>query len=136
MPPLFAFGFAAESKLVHRMHEMAHEAEHSKNMAEWTQQHMLNEHKKELQRMTTQRILSQPGFSGQKLDLPADDESDDEVERKIVARFRESVLNSGVRVVPGDSLGLYHKVANFWQENPFKILAGVGGEFKFLEISY
>lgn len=110
------------------MHEMAHEAEHSKNMAEWTQQHMLNEHKKELQRMTTQRILSQPGMSGQKLDLPSDDESDDEVERKIVARFRESVLNSGVRVVPGDSLGLYHKVANFWQENPFKILAGVGGE--------
>ena len=127
MPPLFAFGYAAESKLVHRMHEMASEAQHSKHMAEWTQQHMLDEHKKQLQRMSTQKILSQHGLAGQNLAVNADKE-DEEYEKEIVSKFRQSVLNSGVRVVPGDSLGLHHKIANFWQENPFKILACVGGK--------
>ena len=106
------------------MNEMASNARHSKQMAEWSQDHALNEHKKKLQRMTTQKILSQPGMREER-DLGA---SDEEQENTIVEKFRESVVNSGVRVVPGDSLGVHHKIANFWQENPFKILVAIGGK--------
>ncbi len=53
---------------------------------------------------------------------------DEEQENALVEKFRESVVNSGVRVVPGNSLGVHHEIANFWQENPFKILAGIGGK--------
>ncbi|KAL7445263.1 hypothetical protein ACHAXH_008240 [Discostella pseudostelligera] len=132
MPPLFAFAAAAESKLVHRMHEMASHADHSEKMAQWSQQQQtqqqqqqqryndLDEHRKKLQRMTTQKILSEAGMMG---DIGG---YDDEQENALVEKFRESVVNSGVRVVPGNSLGLHHEIANFWQENPFKILAGIG----------
>ncbi|KAL7510110.1 hypothetical protein ACHAXN_010666 [Cyclotella atomus] len=124
MPPLFAFAYSAESKLVHRMHEMASDAEHSKHMAEWTHQHMIKEHKEQLKRMATQKILQQPGMENV---VTHKTEGDDEAhEKEIVDKFRESVLNSNIRVIPGNELGFYHKVANFWQENPFKILAFAG----------
>lgn len=122
MPPLFAFAFAAENKLVHDIQEKGAQAAHSKQMAEWTAQHHLNEHKKQLQRMATQKILAQPGMR-EAGNLTG---SDDEREESLAEKFRESVVNSGVRVVPGDNLGVHHKVANFFQENPFKMLAAIG----------
>ena len=116
MPPLFAFAAAAESKLVHRMHEMAMEKEHSNEMANWSteqQQQMLADHKKQLKKMSTQKILAQPGMRDKgALTIQEDDE---EKEREIALKFRESVVNSGVRVVPGDSLGVHHRLANYWQ---------------------
>jgi len=123
MPPLFAFAWGAESKLVHSMHSMANQAEHSKQIAEWSHEHILKEHRKELKRMTTQKILAQPGMSE-----TTQNQTEDDVdrEREIHAKFRESVINSGVRVVSGDSLSVHHRFANFFQENPFKILAGIG----------
>jgi len=134
MPPLFAFAFSAEQKLVHSMHEMASKADHSKKMAEWTHEEALNDHKEMLHRMSTQKILSQPGMRTEGNLATLDEKHDEEREKKIQKRFRDSVINSGVRVVSGDSLGLQHKIANFWQENPFKILAGIGGQsiFDFL----
>lgn len=128
MPPLFAFAYSAESKLVHRMHEMASEAEHSKHMAEWTHQHMITEHKEQLRRMATQKILQQPGMENA-VSSSKNDGDDEAHEREILEKFRESVLSSNIRVVPGNELGVFHKVANFWQENPFKILACAGSEF-------
>mmetsp|Transcript_29497 Transcript_29497/g.62605 ORF Transcript_29497/g.62605 Transcript_29497/m.62605 type:complete len:288 (+) Transcript_29497:173-1036(+) len=125
MPPLFAFAAAAENKLIHTIHEKAGRKEHSKQMAEWTQEHELYEHKKKLQKMSTQKILAQPGMEEGNLTTTGG-EHDGEYEGRIAAKFRESVVNSGVRVVPGESLGVQHKIANFWQENPFKILAAVG----------
>ena len=135
MPPLFAFAYSAESKLVHRMHEMASEAEHSKHMAEWTHQHVIKEHKEQLKRMATQKILQQPGMENAMASNKSngDDESH---EREILEKFRESVLSSNIRVVPGNELGLYHKVANFWQENPFKILTVVGSKFAYILRTY
>jgi two-component sensor histidine kinase len=126
MPPLFAFAAAAENKLVHRMHEMAAEKEHSNQMAEWStesQQQMLADHKKQLKKMSTQKILAQPGMRDKGALTIQENE---EKEREIALKFRESVVNSGVRVVPGDSLGVHHRLANFWQENPFKILCAIG----------
>lgn len=124
MPCLFAFAAGAESKLVHRMKEMASEAEHSKSMAEWTKNNQLEEHKQSLKKMPTQRILAQPGMDGIKYNGGGVDSED--VEKKVLKQFRESVLNSGVRVVSGESLGVHYQIANFWQENPFKILTAVG----------
>jgi len=126
MPPLFAFAFSAEQKLVHSMHEMASRADHSKKMAMWTHDEGLNEHKTKLHRMSTQQILSQPGIRTEGSLVVPDEKHDEEKEKEILKKFRDSVINSGVRVVPGDSLGPQHKIANFWQENPFKILAGLG----------
>lgn len=122
MPPLFAFAAAAENKLVHSIHDMASRTEHSKQMAEWSAQRELHEHRKKLQKMTTQKILSQPGMRSDG-NLK---QSNEEHEKEIEAKFRESVLNSGVRVVSGNSLGMHHTIANFWQENPFKILGAIG----------
>lgn len=127
MPALFAFAFAAEQKLVHSMSEMKSHAHHSRQMAEWSQQQALDDHKKVLQRMSTQKILSQPGMRAEGGVASSDGgQVDEEHEKKLAAKFRESVVNAGVRVVPGDSLGVHHKIANFWQENPFKILAAIG----------
>ncbi len=114
MPPLFAFAAAAENKLVHRMHEMAAESSHSREMAEWsTQTHKqeLQKHKQQLKKMSTQKILAQPGMTDKgALSI----QEDEEKEREIALKFRESVVNSGVRVVSGD-LGVHHRLANFWQ---------------------
>ena len=128
MPPFFAFVAGAEHNLVHNMQKMASTAEHTKQMAEWSQQHELDEHRKHLQRMTTQKILGLPGMTA---DGDISKRSDADFENQIRAKFRESVVNSGVRVVPGESLGFHHKIANFWQENPFKILAAIGGRLAF-----
>lgn len=124
MPPLFAFAAGAENKLIHTIHEKAGRKEHSKQMAEWSQEHELHEHKRKLQKMSTKKILAQPGM--EEGNLKTMGAHNEEREEKILAKFRENVVNSGVRVVSGDSLGVQHKIANFWQENPFKILIAVG----------
>jgi len=132
MPPLFAFAFSAEQKLVHSMHEMANNAHHSKQMAEWSHEHALEQHKKSLKKMATQKILAQPGMmttqstSGSGSITFESEELNEEQERELAKKFRESVVDSGVRVVEGDMLGVHHRIANFWQENPFKILAAIG----------
>ena len=105
------------------MHDMAAKTEHSKQMAEYSSQRELHEHRKKLQRMSTQKILAQPGMRNENLTQQSDQQQK-EHEKDIKAQFRDSVLNSGVRVV--DSLGVHHKIANFWQENPFKILTAIG----------
>ena len=119
MPPLFAFAAAAENKLVHRMHEMAAEKSHSREMAEWStadQQQMLKDHKQQLKKMSTQKILAQPGMR----DTGAlSMQENEEKEREIAEKFRESVVNSGVRVIPGSALGVHHRLANFWQVREF-----------------
>lgn len=120
MPPLFAFAAGAENKLVHSMKEKASERDHSKAMAAWSQQTELAKHREQLQRMSTQKILSQPGMEGSAV------VKDDAHEKKIAEKFRESVVDSGVRVVSGESLGVHHQAANFFQENPFKLLAAIG----------
>ena len=105
------------------MHDMAAKTEHSKQMAEYSSQRELHEHRKKLQKMSTQKILAQPGMRNENLTQQSDQQQK-EHEKDIKAQFRDSVLNSGVRVV--DSLGVHHKIANFWQENPFKILTAIG----------
>jgi hypothetical protein len=41
--------------------------------------------------------------------------------------YRQAVLNSGgVRLIENEALGPHHKVANYVQANPFKVIIGVG----------
>lgn len=103
MPPLFMFGLTAEMKLSHSMEEMARQADHSRQVSEWAEK-VHEQNKNAIRRMETDTVL----------------------EKKLHAMYKQSVENSGVRIVPGDSLAFHHKVANFWQENPFKILAAIG----------
>ena len=39
--------------------------------------------------------------------------------------YRQSVENSGVRIVPGNELALHHKVQNYVATNPLKTLIGL-----------
>ncbi|GFH48786.1 hypothetical protein CTEN210_05262 [Chaetoceros tenuissimus] len=103
MPPLFMFALSAEMKLGHSMEEMAQQSDHSKQVSEWAEK-VHTENKQSLQRMETDTTL----------------------EKKLHALYRQSVEESGVRIINGDTLGIHHRIANFWQENPFKILTFFG----------
>eukprot|EP00542_Grammatophora_oceanica_P014954 CAMPEP_0194035446 /NCGR_PEP_ID=MMETSP0009_2-20130614/7872_1 /TAXON_ID=210454 /ORGANISM="Grammatophora oceanica, Strain CCMP 410" /LENGTH=274 /DNA_ID=CAMNT_0038676801 /DNA_START=156 /DNA_END=980 /DNA_ORIENTATION=+ len=100
MPPMFSFAFTGEMKMQHRMHEVAQETEHAKASAAWAEKRLLE---------TSKQTLSQKETEAQLTDL-----------------YKQSVQESGVRIVPGDSLSVGHKMANFCYENPLKVLAGVG----------
>lgn len=101
MPALFVFGLTAEMNLNHRMTKMADQTVHNQKVAEWAERKVHT--------------------------LPAGD-SDRSTEQQLTDLYKQSVANSGVRIVPGDSLSLHHRIANYGQENPFKILAGIGGK--------
>ena len=106
MPALFAFGLASELKLSHKMKEIAGEHDHAKKVSAWAEKNRMQH-------------LEANGTSSHSLE---------DSERHLVALYSKSIEESGVRIVPGDSLSFHHKAANFWQENPFKILAAVAGE--------
>ena len=48
-----------------------------------------------------------------------------ETEEHLTKLYRQSVENSGVNIVPGDQLGLHHKVSNYVADNPVKVLASL-----------
>mmetsp|Transcript_20069 Transcript_20069/g.28253 ORF Transcript_20069/g.28253 Transcript_20069/m.28253 type:complete len:215 (-) Transcript_20069:1246-1890(-) len=104
MPALFMFAFSSEQKLNHKMREMANEYEHSKEVTQWAE----NNRKQNLTQ--TSSISSKS----------------EDTEKQLLALYKKSVADSGVRIVSGDNLGFHHKIANFWQENPFKLLAAMG----------
>lgn len=107
MPALFAFGYAAENRLNQKMLEMAQEADHSKDMAVYTTVH--------------------------REDIRDTHKTDPlKAESQLTQLYRQSVEQSGVCVVP--TLRPWHKAANFFQENPFKILAGLGGTLRSIRV--
>eukprot|EP00566_Odontella_aurita_P020775 CAMPEP_0113533268 /NCGR_PEP_ID=MMETSP0015_2-20120614/4507_1 /TAXON_ID=2838 /ORGANISM="Odontella" /LENGTH=370 /DNA_ID=CAMNT_0000432295 /DNA_START=215 /DNA_END=1327 /DNA_ORIENTATION=- /assembly_acc=CAM_ASM_000160 len=132
MPALFAFALTSESKLNHRMREMAEEAEHARATADWAERQ--RERKK---RMAGPGASSSPTTAAAAFDdaragggvgelARTKTMSKEEVERQLTEMYRRSVEESGVRIVPGDSLGPHHRMSNFLMENPFKVLTGVG----------
>jgi hypothetical protein len=100
MPALFMYGYAAESKLIHRMEEVAEETQHTEASVKWAEKH---------QQLAKENTT-----------LAA------EAEHELTSLYKKSVAESGVRIVPGDRLSFHHQIANYWQENPFKILAIAG----------
>lgn len=109
---------------------MAHEADHSRSTAEWAEEHEQRTIAEEnariaqassgLQRMHTSSATTDRTAS------EVDSLSSEDVERQLTELYNQSVANSGVRIVPGDRLGPHHLLSNYWQENPFKMLAGIG----------
>jgi len=137
MPPLFMFGISSEQKIAHRMREMAEEKSYSSDVTEWAEEQQrkkeeLKQHRNLLnqdvhRRKASTSLLSQT--SQDVINLEKDENqntkkvlTEAERERQLGELYRKSVENSGIRIVPGNSLGLHHRIANFWQENPFKIL--------------
>ena len=100
MPPLFVFALASEHTLSHKMKEMASESDHSKRVNEFA---MKNE---------------ENNPSGHSLQRTV---SSGVTEKHLHALYKKSVEDSGVRIIPGDSLSIHHKIANFIQDNPFKM---------------
>jgi len=112
MPPFFVFALTSEMKVGQKMEQMATEAHHAKEVEEW--------HQKE-RKPQMFRYLGGGGGS---------DHRDSDVrqqEMQMMNVYRKSIENSGVRIVPGDSLSIHHVVSNFIQEHPFKLLAFIGG---------
>ena len=101
MPALFVFTLTSEQKMLHRMGEVAEETEHAIRSVEWADQ----EHRKKAM------------------------EADVELQQKaqeLRHMYRQSILQSGVRVVETPTLQWYHQGANYVQANPFKVILGIG----------
>jgi len=103
MPTLFAFAIASEQKLYHKMREMANETEHSREVSKWATE--------------TNDVGIIKSDTGKVVE--------EDTNRKLHALYRSGVEESGVRVVPSDRLGVHHHLANFWHDNPFKVLAAL-----------
>ena len=103
MPPLFVFALTSELKVAQSVRENIYNNHNQRQSVEWAEQ----QHKENLKVKT--KSFSQI-----------------EKDQQITELYRQSVTNSGVRVVPGDHLGVHHRLMNFGQDNPLKILACVG----------
>ena len=101
MPSLFMFALASELKVAHSVRSNSYTTEHSLRTAEWAEQ------------QHAERAKSRPVN-------PTESSS------HITDLYRQSIMSSGVRIVPGNRLGMHHQIMNYWQENPVKILAAVG----------
>ena len=109
MPGLFMFGYSAESKLNHQMQQMALETEQNRGVARWAEEQISSS--SAAATTGNNKLTGDNGMS---------------TEERLTELYKQSVENSGVRIVP--SLGMHHRVANYWQENPFKVLALLGGK--------
>lgn len=103
MPALFMFALTSEHKLNHRMKEVASESQHSRDTVHWAE--------KQLQF----RDGSKSGKATPQIDT----------ELHLTRLYEQSVAESGVCIVPGDTLGLHHRIANYATENPIKVLSGM-----------
>jgi hypothetical protein len=97
MPALFAFGLTSETRLTSKMHEIAAQTQHTSRTVEWAEQK-----------------AKASGHAGQ-----------DRHEVHLSNLYQQSIDQTGVRVVPGDALGLHHRALNYLQANPIKILASL-----------
>ena len=110
MPALFMFAFTAETRLTHKMHEIAKETEHSHASVKWAEK-QLEKHKEHLEQQQRQP------------DSSVDNSLD--TETHLLRLYQQSVQQSGVQIVPGDQLNLYQRSANFVQANPLKVVLGL-----------
>ena len=108
MPALFTFAFTSERMLDYKMQELANRNEHIRKSAAWA-----NEKHAENVSATTNNNETFKGSSS--------DTGTGTTESQLLELYRQSVISSGVRIVP--KLGPHHVIANFWQEHPFRMLA-------------
>jgi hypothetical protein len=101
MPALFVFGLTSETRLTSKMHEIATQTQHTSRTVEWAERQAKSSgyHHPHVSRETHEMHLS--------------------------SLYQQSIDQTGVRVVPGDALGLHHRALNYLQANPIKILASL-----------
>jgi hypothetical protein len=97
MPTLFMFSFSGESRHLGKMREIANETKHSSETVRWAEDAL--EH----------------------IDAPVMNHR--ETEEHLLKLYQKSVKDSGVNIVPGDQLGIHHRIANYTAANPIKVLA-------------
>lgn len=115
MPALFVFALTSELKLSHRMHEVAEETEHAIKSVEWAEKQHLP---------VAARSSSSSSSNKTYSSLTEEEKMKQREELRIL--YRQSVLNSGVRLVETPELQPYHQAANYIQTNPFKVIAAIG----------
>jgi hypothetical protein len=108
MPALFAFAWTAEHALTKKMHEIAKESEHNDQTVQWAEDE-----------------LKKRQWANSNAQLQRQFQSLDKDEQDRLAMYRKSVEESGVCIIPGDRLGLHHKMANYASDNPVKVLASL-----------
>mmetsp|Transcript_10730 Transcript_10730/g.17778 ORF Transcript_10730/g.17778 Transcript_10730/m.17778 type:complete len:306 (+) Transcript_10730:167-1084(+) len=115
MPALFTFAFSAERMLDHKMKELANSNEHTRASAAWAEE----KHAENVSAAAAAAVQHKEIHSTSNPKLVKDVNT----EQQLLQLYRQSVANSGVRIVSSSTLGPHHRVANFWQENPVKVLA-------------
>jgi len=113
MPALFVFGLTSEKKLEHKMKSIAQETRHREETVHWAEQrHRQMAESREAARDDLNRMQQASA-------------SDFDEELQLSNLYKQSVENSGVRIVPGDQLSFYHVAANYTARNPIKVLAAM-----------
>jgi hypothetical protein len=103
MPAFFVFTLSSEQKLSHKMREIASESQHNHESVKWAeQQHRVQN--------VNNKVVNQTDY---------------ETEQQLMQLYRKSVQESGVKIVPGNSLSFHHQVANYTAANPIKVLAAM-----------
>lgn len=104
MPALFMFAITSEHKLNHRMKEVAFESQHSRDTVQWAEKQLQSRASKNLSGKRNPQI---------------------DTESHLTQLYERSIAESGVCIVPGDTLSLRHRIANYATENPIKVLSGM-----------
>lgn len=104
MPPLFAFGFASESTLLTFQRRMAEDAIAVKDDS----------------------VKSSALEDSKKLRQYNAVETEKQLAEIYKRDFKKKGKHNDFRIVKGDSLSPHHIFANYFQENPFKMLFGLG----------
>jgi hypothetical protein len=108
MPAWFVFEVSSNHKLSHKMREMARENKHHQESVQWAEQQLQHQ-----QQQSYQHHHSHHDGNG------------DNDRLQLRALYRQSVLESGVNIVPGNTLSTYHHVANYTADHPVKVLASL-----------
>lgn len=102
MPAFFVFTFSAEESVVSGMRNMAKQNQHSHDSMQWAEKQL------------------DPGTAA----VTAHHKSEEQ-QKELNALYKRAVYESGVRVIPGNELSVYHIASNYVAENPFKVLSSL-----------
>lgn len=118
MPASFVTVLTAEQKFVHKMREIAAETEHTIKTVHWAEDQLNEQHKMKLQQ--------QPKETNMTMSTPYGHHHH-ATEQEISELYKQSLMNRNEKlcIVPGDTLQIHHRAANYIAENPIKILASL-----------
>ena len=103
MPALFAFALTSEQYVHDRMQQIAHESQHHAETVQWAEEQQQHQQAQVNASTTTDPATTK--------------------EMQLHSLYQESIAKSGVHIVPGDTLSLHHRVANYISANPVRTVA-------------